>query len=628
MRRLSGLGIAAGLLLLCASPGISGYSLPVSTTAQGGGTASNQTQHISYIAGQASPVGIGSNATSTVSSGLVTLFTDILPPVILHSPPMLAVPDRTALEVTADIGDNSAGVAGATVFYREGGPSTYSQKTMARDGSTFAATIPPSAVTESGLLYYIEAADNAGNTSRYPVDAPDSIISVRVHFDDLQSAVEMPAGQYRMISLPGSTGGSPDEVLVDDLGAYDKMSWRLGRWNASIACSADCYDEYPALSDMDRGKAFWLITKSRKTFDFSGLSTLAESPFRVHLDRGWNQIGTPFAFTTDWLSAEILFDGGTYALNEEHVVGADTIYVEDNLVSYDGAYHGHESALEPWRGYWLYNGSTQDVDLVIRPSAPAPVLASSPSAMRGDFDALIEIVASSPDFPERTVLAGLSPKARDGWDAMDHHEPPPVDECMRVVFDQDTWGSHRGLYMTDIRHSSEEGTYWTFRVEASKATPTALDMLTRSPMPQTWEVFLYDDARGLRIGAGDLPYGFRLDRSRGFSLIAGTEEFIHTRESEAGIALRAQIVAATPNPFGGSVDITYFTPEPARTELAVYSVEGRLVRAFDRKDGSGGIRQITWDGRSDQGWVVAPGLYFARLTIGRTTHTTKILKIR
>ena len=627
MRRLSGLGVAVGLLILWAPAALSGYSLPVSTTSQGGGTASNQTQHMSYIVGQASPIGIGSNATSTLSSGLVTLFADLMPPVILHAPPALSVPDRTALEVTADIGDNRSGVGAATVFYLEGGQTSSSQKAMSQDGGTFSTEIPPTAVTERGLLYYIEATDNAGNVSRYPQGAPDSLISVRVRFEDLQSAFEMPAGQYRMISLPGSTNGSPDEVLVDDLGEYDSKVWRLGRWSPSTACSADCYDEYPALPDMNRGKAFWLITKSDKRFDFSGLSTLPESSFRIRLERGWNQIGTPFAFTTDWLSTEIRFDGGIYNLNEEHVVGPDTIYVEDNLVSYDGTYHGHESSIEPWHGYWIYNGSTREVDLLLHPQESVSALASSPTP-RGDFDALIEIAVSSPDFPERIALAGLSPKARDGWDAMDHHEPPPIGDYIRLVFDRPAWGSRRGLYMSDIRHSSEEGAHWTFRAEASEATSTTLDILTGHGMPQVWDVFLYDEARGLRVGADELPYRFQLEHSRGFSLIAGTGEFIRRRESEAGINLRAQIVGVAPNPFRGSVDIAYFSPERTRIELQVYSVEGRLVKAFDRVDAGAGIQQITWDGRSNRSEDAAPGLYFARLTIGRSTHTTKVLKIQ
>jgi hypothetical protein len=606
---------------------MSDYTLSVSTTAQGGGTASDQIFKISYIVGQASPAGTGSSGTTKVSSGLVTLLGDLMPPVILHSPPALAVPDRTALEVTADIEDNRAGVAAAGIYYREGGAAAFRLSTMSFSEGAYSGTIPPSAVTEKGLLYYIEATDLAGNVSRYPDGAPDSLISTRVWFEEVQAGFEMPAGEYRMISLPGSTSGSPEDILIDDLGSYDRKVWRLGRWNPSISCSTDCYEEYPDLTGMDRGRAFWLVTKSSTGFDASGLSTLPESPFRVHIERGWNQIGTPFAFMTDWLATEILFDGAVYALNEEHIVGSDTIYVEDNLVSYDGAYHGHESSMEPWSGYWIYNGSTQDVDLLVKPSGGTPALASSPGP-RGDFDLQIEIIASSPDFPERTALAGLGPEARDGWDAQDHHEPPPVGDYMRLVFDRPEWGSRRGLYMTDIRRSDGEGAHWTFTAQASKATEATVEILTRGVMPQGWDLFLYDGARGLRLGAADLPYSFQLERTHDLGLIVGTEDFIRRRESEAGIALRAQIMSVAPNPFRDGVDITCFTPERTRIELEVYSVEGRLVSATESFAAGGGMHRIRWNGRARRSGDAAPGLYFARVKMGGTTHKAKIIKLR
>jgi hypothetical protein len=378
---------------------------------------------------------------------------------------------------------------------------------------------------------------------------------------------------------------------------------------------------------MTRGKAFWLVSKSATRFDFSGLSTLPETPFQVPLEVGWNQIGTPFAFTTDWLLAEILFNGGTYPLNEQHVVGADTIYVEDNLVSYDGTYHGHESAMEPWSGYWLYNGSTSPVDLVLKPQASGPGIVAS-SVPRGQFDAILSLSVSSRDFPERTALAGLSPEAWDGWDPLDHREPPPFGEYLRLVFERPTWGDHKGTYMTDIRRSNDDGARWEVRIEASKSTSAAFAVRPDGGLPQTWEVFLYDEIRGLRVGTDDLPYRFELDAGRDFSLIAGTPQFISRQESEAGIVLRTQILAAAPNPFRQSVDIIYFTPERGRVELDIFSVEGRLVKTVTAPDGESGIRKVTWNGDSHDGGYSAPGLYFARLKTGRVTHTTKILKLQ
>jgi hypothetical protein len=627
MKRLRILIATLALVPLAATPAVADYSLRASTVSQGGGRGTSGDQSLTFVVGQPSPPVSASNATYGLSAGLVALLLDVTPPIILHSAPGGAVPDRTALEITAAVGDDRTGVAAATVFYREGGSLTYRERAMAQDGSSFSASIPPSGVTERGLLYYIEAADSAGNRSRYPADAPDNLIDVRVWFSNLESAFELPAGQYRMISLPGSTDADPDQVLVDDLGEYNIKVWRLGRWNPSAECSATCYEEYPDVPDMDRGKAFWLISRDAIRFDFTGLSTLPESPFRVHLEEGWNQIGTPFAFTTDWLSTEVLFEGETYALNEEHVVGADTIYVEDNLVSYDGAYQGQQSVMEPWQGYWIYNGSTRDVDLLLSPHGITPALASS-LAVRTQPQTTMEIAVSSSDFPERTGVVGLSVGAKDGWDPMDHREPPPFGDYIRVVFEKPDWGRHRGTYMTDIRHSNEEGALWQFQVEASRSTSAEITIKGPDTLPQGWQIYLYDTARGLRITPADLPYRCQIDQGRGFSLIAGTAQFIRSRENEEGISLIPQIVGVAPNPFRQRVDISYFTPGTGLIELDVFSVEGRLVKTIGLTDEDMGIRRATWHGDSDQQGEVAPGLYFLRLRTGGSTHTAKVVKIQ
>jgi hypothetical protein len=627
MRILWTLVAVLALTLSSAVTAAADYSIPVSTTAQSGGRGANDTQNLTFVVGQPSPLVAASNARYSLRTGLLRLLVDVRPPVILHTPPSAAVPDRTALEITAAIGDDRTGVETATVFYREGGAGSYRQRAMSRDGSSFSASIPPSAVTERGLLYYIEAADSAGNHSRYPAAAPDSLVDVRVWFEDLPSAFEVPAGKYRMISLPGSTDARPDLVLVDDLGQYDKKVWRLGRWSRSAQCSSGCYTEYPEVPDMDRGNAFWLISKQAVTFDFSGLSTLPRSPFKIHLERGWNQIGTPFAFPTDWISTEILFEGATYPLAQENIVGADTIYVEDNLVSYDGAYHGQEAALAPWHGYWIYNGSTREVDLLMNPYPSIPVLASPP-LLRGNLDAVMELVVASPDFPERTGVVGLSSEAKAGWDPMDHREPPPFGDYVRLVFDQPGWGKHAGTYMTDVRPANDDGALWDFQVEASQPVSAELALTPAGRMPQDWAVYVYDRARGLRIGVEDLPYMFQIAAGRRFSLIAGTEEFIRRLENEAGISLVPQIVGVAPNPFRQSIEIAYFTPGAAALELDVFSVEGRLIKTIGVTEGESGIRRVTWHGDSDGDDEVAPGLYFLRLKAGGVKKTTKVIKIQ
>ncbi len=617
---------ALGVMLAFAGAASAEYTLRAAGTAEGGGTSSGGDYSLTFTLGQTSPIGVSTNTNYSLSSGLVMMLLDVSPPLILHqaSPSAAA---RVALGLEANVGDDRTGVGSVTIFYREGGITAFRQKAMQHQtGSLYTASIPPSAVTEKGLVYYIEARDNAQNVSTYPAGAPDSLIGVLVTFEDLLSAVEMPAGQYRMISLPGTPDGGIDDILIDDLGDHSRTSWRLGRWNGEAGCDEECYDEYPHVAPFAPGRGFWLISRSKTRFDFSGTSVDIRQPHILPLDMGWNQIGTPFGFLTDWLSTRIRFDGQTYALDEEHVVDGDTLYVEDNLVSYDGTYHGHQSSLEPWDGYWVYNGSTQPVDLLVYPDIQAGLLGRGPYAGR-PVDNLIALSVSSRETLKGTILAGTSAEARDGWDAMDHREPPTIGEYLRLVFDRPDWGRRAGKYMSDMRRTAPEGCTWNLTAESSGETAASLAAESVLDLPAGWDLFVYDLESGLKLGTADMPYPFRLDGRRDFMLVAGTRQFVRAEEADSRIDLKPQIVSTAPNPFAGDIRISLFVPARQRVKLGVYTVEGRHVSTVADTYLESGVHNLSWHGLSAAGEAVSPGIYFLRFETEGSLETRKILKV-
>ncbi len=616
-------------ILVYAAPSLCSYSIPTYALTEGGGSGADSHYEVLYTTGQASPIGVSTDGTYSLIGGLMpTLLLDAQPPLLQHQPIHLAT-DGMSVEIETSVTDARAGVDTVVLYYREGGHSGFTSAPMTQgSGDIYTGTIPASSVTEKGLTYYIEAADLVGNVSRYPSDAPDGLVSVRVMFTDLESALELPAGQYRMISLPGSTSGNPDTVLVDDFGAYDKTVWRLGRWNApDTGCAGTCYDEYPSIAGFYPGRAYWLISSQAMTFDCSGMSVDICQPFAIRLEPGWNQIGTPFAFTTDWATAEIACQGLTFAVGQEVVIGQDTIYVEDNLISYDGTYHGLRTELVPWDGYWVYSASTVGVDLVLHPAIPASPLAESP-----DGDAQMEVLyglkATARDLNEGMCLAGMSRQAKDGWDAMDRREPPPIGDYVRAVFDRPAWGRHSGTYMADVRVSSASGASWDFTVQVSRPADATLEIESIVAAPRDWRAVIYDTHAGMKLTPDDLPYRFRSDGGRDFILVVGTDAYIEAHEAQADLRLRAQIVSVSPNPFDEATEIRFFIPRRSNVRMQIFSVEGRLVRTVADSKLDAGLHTARWRGLSENRGPAAPGIYFLRLEVPGAIKTAKILRVR
>jgi hypothetical protein len=70
---------------------------------------------------------------------------------------------------------------------------------------------------------------------------------------------------------------------------------------------------------------------------------------------------------------------------------------------------------------------------------------------------------------------------------------------------------------------------------------------------------------------------------------------------------------AFPNPARGGTafELSLGAPGPAR--LVLFDVAGRVVRSMDEPALDAGVHRLAWDGRTDAGAPVAPGIYFARL---------------
>jgi glucuronoarabinoxylan endo-1,4-beta-xylanase len=68
-----------------------------------------------------------------------------------------------------------------------------------------------------------------------------------------------------------------------------------------------------------------------------------------------------------------------------------------------------------------------------------------------------------------------------------------------------------------------------------------------------------------------------------------------------------------PNPFSSSTAISYQLNKQSNVKVTIYDVLGREIRSFKVGLQTAGAYGVVWDGRSDLGRVVTPGVYFYRL---------------
>ncbi|MCP4546973.1 MAG: T9SS type A sorting domain-containing protein [bacterium] len=80
-----------------------------------------------------------------------------------------------------------------------------------------------------------------------------------------------------------------------------------------------------------------------------------------------------------------------------------------------------------------------------------------------------------------------------------------------------------------------------------------------------------------------------------------------------------------PNPFNPSTVITFSLAEQGIARLDIFDVTGRLVRELVAGSLPAGDHSATWDGRDDDGYPVASGLYLYRLDTGGAAQTRKMV---
>ncbi|HPU86285.1 MAG TPA: FlgD immunoglobulin-like domain containing protein [Candidatus Latescibacteria bacterium] len=83
-----------------------------------------------------------------------------------------------------------------------------------------------------------------------------------------------------------------------------------------------------------------------------------------------------------------------------------------------------------------------------------------------------------------------------------------------------------------------------------------------------------------------------------------------------------------PNPFNPSTTIQFRVPDAGFVKLAIYGIDGQLVRSLTAQHVEAGVHEAVWDGRDNSGRAVASGVYVYRLTSDRGVISRRMVLAR
>ena len=73
------------------------------------------------------------------------------------------------------------------------------------------------------------------------------------------------------------------------------------------------------------------------------------------------------------------------------------------------------------------------------------------------------------------------------------------------------------------------------------------------------------------------------------------------------------LVGAKPNPFFSATEISVVSGSPARITAAIYTINGKKIRALSGSGGASQRKTIMWDGRDALGRAVSSGMYICKI---------------
>ncbi len=83
-----------------------------------------------------------------------------------------------------------------------------------------------------------------------------------------------------------------------------------------------------------------------------------------------------------------------------------------------------------------------------------------------------------------------------------------------------------------------------------------------------------------------------------------------------------------PNPFNPTTTIQYNIPHSGEVNIAVFDIQGRLVRSLANLTQQAGSHTIVWDSRNDGGANVSSGTYFYRVDFNNAIIVKKLILLK
>lgn len=441
---------------------------------------------------------------------------------------------------------------------------------------------------ESGLDFYIYAADTAGNETqshanqlfvRYPSDA-GPILS------DLGYGARLE--DYRMFAIPYSLEDSRIETLfVRNYGPYNQVNWRLLHWDNGR------YIEFQSgLTNIEPGKGYWFNSLEAQEINIGAAQVAAysaEQPYQMNLQAGWNQIGNPYNFDISWTNV-LNANGNPSGISQAKV--------------FDGTAYQNAAVLKKYEGAFVFAEEAGSLIIPVQKAAHnAQRLAHAPSK-KEDTQWQMSLFTQTNQQQSNTISIAMLDRAmeRDVLEAI----PPRFANtlAMASVRKERLWP----YYEQDWAMASHNAS-WQIEVVAGDASSQHYSInWSIDHTPSKGQLMMVDEAEAKVIDMSEhASYSFSISGSKTFHIYYNSDgvDQMDFNIINAGLIY--------PNPMTTEAYIPLILPHANtnyRVEVLAFDLSGKSLGHVYKADLAEGYHLIHWERRG-----LKSGMYLYRVRV-------------
>lgn len=132
-------------------------------------------------------------------------------------------------------------------------------------------------------------------------------------------------------------------------------------------------------------------------------------------------------------------------------------------------------------------------------------------------------------------------------------------------------------------------------------------------------------------GFGTFYYWLQISNLDGSESFQGPISLVYlggNGPQQPGVPMVTKLKSIFPNPFNPNVNLSYSLADDALVSVKIYNHRGQLVRTLNEGTKPSGHHSTAWDGKDDNGNIVATGIYLFRMQAGEKVFNGKAVLMK